>query len=99
MQKPVVRDGKLQHIVDDLYRPNSKVGSGSTAAAIRHEQETGLPVGDRFHTEKGEIYRKALTNWLSKNTTAPTPDRAAAENLLKDLHDALGYENRWYPRV
>jgi hypothetical protein len=39
MEKPNVQDENLSHIIDDLYRPNAKVGSGSTADAVRCNNE------------------------------------------------------------
>jgi len=45
MEKPNVKDGNLKNIIDDLYRPNAKVGSGSTADAVRYELATGEKVG------------------------------------------------------
>ncbi|CNC72618.1 TPA: hypothetical protein ACQQX6_001341 [Yersinia enterocolitica] len=52
MEKPNVKDGNLKNIIDDLYRPNAKVGSGSTADAVRYELATGEKVGGRGHVEK-----------------------------------------------
>ena len=98
MEKPVVQHPKLQNIVDDLYKPNAKVGSGSTAAAIREELSTGNQVGGKYHYEKGELYRRGLQNWLENNPNANLGDKVIAKNLLKDLNDAMRYENRWYPK-
>lgn len=97
MEKPPVTDPKLQRLVNDLYKPNAKIGSGSTADAIRSELQTGNPVGGRFHSQKGEMYRNALNNWIESNPAARPNDVAVAENLVKDLNDAMGYEKRWYP--
>lgn len=101
MQKPVVNDEWLKKIVDANYRENAKVGSGSTAAAIRHERSTGESVGGREHTQKGQDTIRALQKWLEKNplndpkiTTAEAfsqrkNDIIAAENIIADLTDAL----------
>ena len=43
MEKPTVQHPKLRNIVKELYKPNAKVGSGSTADAIR--EETGMCQG------------------------------------------------------
>jgi hypothetical protein len=96
MEKPYVRDPKLKKIVDDLYRPNAKVGSGSTADAIRHELLTGNPVKGKVHFQKGGDSLRALNRWNRNNSTATSGDRAVAENLIKDLNDAMRYEQRWY---
>jgi hypothetical protein len=107
MQKPTVIDADLKKIVDANYRDNAKIGSGSTADAIRHERATGGSVGGREHTQKGEDTIRGLQYWLDKhpldekdakgNPLINTPeafsqrknDRAAAENMIKDLQDAL----------
>ncbi|NAU00634.1 type IV secretion protein Rhs [Escherichia coli] len=73
-----------------LYRPNAKVGSGSTADAVRYELATGEKVGGRGHVLKAQDYTRALQDWLDKNPTASPGDRAAAENVLQDLQNALG---------
>ena len=89
MEKPIVKDQRLQGLFDDLYRENAKIGSGSTADAVRHELATGEKVGGKTHTEKAQTYSVALKNWLDKNPTASAGDRAAAENVLKDMQNAL----------
>ncbi len=89
MEKPNVQDENLSNIIDDLYRPNAKIGSGSTADAVRYEIATGEKVGGRGHIEKAETYSKALQDWLNKNPQASTSDKAAAENVLKDMQNAL----------
>jgi hypothetical protein len=80
-----------------VYKPNSKVGSGSTADAIREELVSGNQVGGKYHFEKGEIYRRGLEKWIQNNPTAPSGDRAIAENLFRDLNNAMRYETQWYP--
>ncbi|MDN4173313.1 hypothetical protein QWY28_10195 [Nocardioides sp. SOB77] len=89
MEKPSVRDPRLSGLMDELYRDGASVGSGSTAAAVRHELATGLPVGGKFHTEKAENMITALERWLRNNPEATPGDRAAAENVIRDMRDAL----------
>ncbi|WP_065606745.1 VENN motif pre-toxin domain-containing protein [Gilliamella sp. Occ3-1] len=89
MEKPIVKDKQLQGLFDDLYRENAKIGSGSTADAVRHELSTGKSVGGKTHSQKAEDYSRALQDWIKRNPTAPSGDRAAAENVLKDLQNAL----------
>ncbi|MFI8384436.1 DUF637 domain-containing protein [Pseudomonas sp. NPDC079086] len=92
MEKPVVSDKKLASLIDPLYRPNATVGSGSTAAAIRQELATGQPVGGAFHSQKATDSIVALQKWLDRNSTAAPGDRAAAENVIRDMSNALrGY--------
>jgi filamentous hemagglutinin len=89
MSRPEVSDPILSRYLDELYRPNATVGSGSTAAAVRQELATGQPVGGVFHFEKAENSVKALERWLTNNSTASSIDRAAAENIIRDLQNAL----------
>nr|WP_082212066.1 hypothetical protein [Gilliamella apicola] len=89
MEKPNVKDPELKNIMDDLYRPNAKIGSGSTADAVRYETATGQNVGGKLYLEKAKNYVKALESWLKRNPTAASADRAAAENVMKDLKNAI----------
>lgn len=89
MEKPDVKDSELKNIMDDLYRPNAKIGSGSNADVVRYEAPTGQNVGGKLHLEKAKNYVKALESWLKRNPTASSADRAAAENVLRDLQNAL----------
>jgi len=91
--KPAVENEKLSNLVNDLYKgANTKnpVGTGSTADAIRSEGQTGVPVGGRFHSQKGQQYINALSNWIRKNPDASEGDIKAANTMLNDLKDALG---------
>jgi RHS repeat-associated protein len=89
MSKPAVSDPKLARIIDPLYRANATVGSGSAAAAVRQELATGLAVGGRFHSQKAADSIKALGKWLDKNPTARPGDIAAAQNVIRDMTNAL----------
>jgi hypothetical protein len=98
MEKPAVQDPKLAKIIKDLYKPNAKVGSGSTADAARCEIATNQKAGNKFHIKKSNDYAKGLENWLKDNPTASISDRAAAENILSDLKDAIG-KKPWYSQT
>ncbi|MGH3348735.1 MAG: hypothetical protein ACRDO4_17275 [Nocardioides sp.] len=89
MGKPATRDPKLTDLMDELYRDNAKVGSGSTAAAVRHELATGQLVGGRSHVQKAENMITALQRWLRNHPDATPGDRAAAENVIRDMQNAL----------
>lgn len=89
--KPPVSDPKLQNMVNDLYRPDAKIGNGSTADAIRYEKATGCQVGGRSHIQKGWDYVRALQNWLRRNPNASPSDRQVAQDMLDDLLDALNW--------
>ena len=90
MFKPSVNNPQLQKLINGLYRPNAKVGSGSTADAIRYELSTGQAVGGRFHSQKGTDSIRALEKWLGSNPKASLADRAATENIILDMRNALG---------
>ncbi len=90
MEKPHAIDLQLQKLLDLNFRQNANIGNGSTATAIRYELSTGNSVGGRFHSQKGRELIKSFETWLRKNPTATTGDRAAAENIIKDLKNALG---------
>jgi len=72
-----------------LYRSNAKIGSDSTADAIRFERKTGQSVGGVSHTQKGRDALIYLKRWLKQNPNADPGDIAAAENIILDLEDAL----------
>jgi hypothetical protein len=86
-----VSDPKLSNIVDDLYKgttnPN-RVGTGTTADAVRNEILTGQPTGGTFHTMKAEQYSNALRSVL-KSADLSASDRLVAQSLLDDLQNAL----------
>jgi filamentous hemagglutinin len=92
MGQPHIHDPELKAFAKEQYRSGARIGSGSTADAIRYEKKTGLPIKDRWHNQKGEDAIRFLEKWLRKNPTARLGDRAAAENMLLDLKDALGIE-------
>lgn len=90
MERPHAENQDLTEILEYLHRPTGKVGSGSTAAAVRYEAATKRKVGGASHPQKAEEGIIRLENWLKENPIARSGDRAAAENMLKDLKDALG---------
>jgi hypothetical protein len=89
MGRPHVNDAELAGLMDELYRPDARIGSGSSAAALRHELATGSTVGGRRHLQKAQDMITALQKGLRRNGTAPPGDRAAAENTIRDLQNAL----------
>jgi hypothetical protein len=101
MQKPTVHDPELKKHVDANYRENAKIGSGSTADAIRHERSTGQKVGEKEHTQKGQDTINGLRHWLdthpldhpdiktAEQFSQRKNDRIAAENIIRDIEDAL----------
>jgi hypothetical protein len=90
---PKVSSPKLQNIINDLYKGTTnpgRVGTGTTADAVRHELATGKAVGGRFHSQKAGDYARGLENWLRGNPNAPYQDRLVAQSVLDDLRSALG---------
>lgn len=88
---PRVSNGKLQNIINNLYKgttnPN-RVGTGTTADAVRNEVLTGNPTAGLFHTQKAVNESDALRKLLAKGDLSFT-DRVIAQFLLDDLTDAL----------
>jgi filamentous hemagglutinin len=68
---------------DLTVKGSSVVGDGKV------NLQAGKNVGGRGHVEKAQTYSKALQAWLNKNPQASSSDRAAAENVLKDMQNAL----------
>ena len=89
MAKPQVSNPELSGLMDDLYRDNAKIGTGSTADAVRYEVASEDSVGGKLHTQKAQQYSTALQNWLDANPNASFSDRSAAQNVLRDLQNAL----------
>ncbi len=90
---PRVASSKLQNIINDLYKGTTnpgRVGTGTTADAVRYELRTGKQVYGRSHVQKAEDYLSGLENWLKVNPDAPYHDRLVARSLADDLLDALG---------
>lgn len=86
-------DPKLQNYVDNLYKGTTnpgRVGTGTTADAVRNEILTGQPTGRVFRTIKAQETVNGLTNWLRNNPGASASDRLVAQSLLDDLSNALG---------
>ncbi|MBA2367847.1 MAG: type IV secretion protein Rhs [Candidatus Protochlamydia sp.] len=92
MEKHHVENPELQSILKKAYRENAEIGSGSTAAAIRHEIQTGEPVKGFWHSKKGEDLMNSLRKWISNNQNNPNVkpgDLDAAKNVYLDTMDAL----------
>lgn len=89
MGKPATKDPQLTRIMNKNWRDNAQVGNGSTAAAVRHELATGQPVGGVYHAQKARETIRSLERWLEAHPTATPGDRAAAENVIRDLRNAL----------
>lgn len=90
---PKVSDPKLQNYVNAFYKgvenPN-RIGSGTTADAIRHEIKTGETVHGYLHTQKGQGLLRGLNNWVKVHSDASVKDTNLAKSMVKDLQSALG---------
>lgn len=97
MAKPGVTDSKLAEIVEKLYRDNPEIGSGSTAAAIRHELATGMPTKGTRHLQAGQDRLNMLADWLKAQKKLRAAGKAAAsardvtiaEHLFLDTQEAV----------
>jgi hypothetical protein len=86
---PTVSDPQLSRFLNELNRPTGTVGNGSTAAAVREELRTGLPVNGRNHIQKAQNAIVRLERAL-RRTDLSASDRRIVENVIRDLRNALG---------
>ncbi|CAD7289842.1 hypothetical protein LMG7974_01927 [Campylobacter majalis] len=89
MGKVQVKDVKLQKIINTMYREGAKIGSGSTADAVRYELKTGQKVGNKLHIQKAIDNINALNKWLKNNPRANKSDIDTAQKYIKDLTNAI----------
>lgn len=83
-----VSDSKLASKIDKMYRPNAKIGNGSTADAIRHELKTGEMLSPKGHMQKGKEMASELLKDMRSNRLSESDEKIARE-LLKDLKNAM----------
>lgn len=89
---------KLRRVVNQLYRKDATVGSGSTADAARVEiANPGSKVGGKDHVTKAKNSLNALNNILKDSNLTPH-EHMIAENIKLDLQDALG-DMLWYSQT
>ncbi len=79
---------KLRNLIDQMYRRNARIGSGSTADAIRHELQTGELLSPKGHFLKGQEMRTALQR-LRKSGDLNPGDKKIATYILRDLQNSL----------
>lgn len=53
--------------IKEIYRSGGKIGNGSLVDALKHERQTGQPVGKTFHTQKAKERLRQAQNVLRKN--------------------------------
>ena len=78
---------EVKKLIEQLYRPGATIGDGGTAAALRHENDSGENVGNKSHRIKAEQRANQIRKILSKSPDHP--DKKLLQNLLDDLEDAL----------
>jgi len=81
-----VRNPSLRNSVNQLYRPGAKTGDGGTAAALRHEIQTGQPL---THLIKTQERIRNLEN-IKRTQTLSASDLKIVNELLSDLKHAVG---------
>ena len=82
------QDPRLKDAINNLYRPGAKVGSGSTADAVRFERATGELLSPKGHTQK-LLDRRTQLMKLRKDPNLNSGDRRIIHDILKDTQDAL----------
>jgi hypothetical protein len=91
VEAPRVYNKRLADIVRGLYsgtKNATRVGNGTTAAAVRNELETGLPTNGTFHSLKAEQAISSLKKLMGSPQLSEW-DRQVASKLLSELQNAL----------
>ena len=79
---------KLKNAIDQIYRPNSQIGDGGLADAVRYELKTGKLVGGKSHIQKANERIKNLENIIRKENLNEK-DLKIAKDILNDINMAL----------
>ena len=79
---------KLINLIKQLYRKTAKIGSGSTADAIRYEMQTGRLLSPKGHFIKGQEIRTALIR-LYRSGNLNETDKMIVKKLLIDIQNVL----------
>lgn len=79
---------KLKNAINEMYRPNAKVGDGGLADAIRYEKSTHRLVGGKSHIQKGWERLKNLQNIMQKQELSQA-EKEMVQELADDLKSAL----------
>jgi RHS repeat-associated protein len=82
------KDSRLRDAIENLYKPNAKVGSGSSMDALRYEEETGELLSKSGHKQKLIERRTQLTDVLHDENVSQS-DKNIAKDLLIDIQNAL----------
>jgi len=82
------RHPKLRNIIEAMYRKTARIGSGSTADAIRYELRNGELISKTGHLIKGQEMRTSLLRLIDSGELGEA-DAQIARGLLADLQGAL----------
>ena len=84
-----IENPKLYRIIDRLYRPNAKYGTGSTADAVRHEISGKEFLSKSSHIQKAVESRNALSTLIHADQQLSLSDKQIALWVREDLQNAL----------
>ncbi|HEY6435690.1 MAG TPA: hypothetical protein VIY47_03805 [Ignavibacteriaceae bacterium] len=84
-----IENSKLYRIIDQLYRPNAKYGTGSTADAVRHELSGNELLSKSSHIQKAVESRNALSTLINSDQQLSISDKQIASWVREDLQNAL----------
>jgi hypothetical protein len=90
---PIVSNPRLQRIVDALFQTTDRL-PGGTAGAVRYERLTGEMLSPSGHSIKAAQRITQLTKLLQQGQLS-AEDRAVAEQLIRDLDNALNTQRRF----
>jgi len=79
---------RLRNIIGNLFRPDSRFGSGSAMDAARHELAGGARIAGKDHVKKLIVERQGLQKLLRDRGLSPS-DRATVKELLIDIQNAM----------
>lgn len=88
------QNDRLRNEIDQLYRPKSMLGTGSTGEALTLEKVTGLWISKSTHLAKVLQRRKKLID-LVRSGTLSNSDKLIAREILLDLQKALTAPGRY----
>ena len=83
-----VNNASLRNWIHMLYRVTARIGSGSTADAIRYERATGHLLSKAGHSIKGQEAINGLEKLIRSGKLNPE-EVNVAKWLVNDLKDAL----------
>jgi RHS repeat-associated protein len=82
------QDPRLRDAINQLYRPNARVGTGSSMDAFRFEQSTGQLLSRTGHGQK-LLDRRAQLQRLLDDTSLSASDKQLVKDVLIDIQGAL----------